>query len=82
MDINSSTLSFRITLIDLDDLKPHEEIIESLVVELANEIRVQNEVRDPLIVDKHVLVILDGMHRYNALRKIGCRLRSGLFGGL
>lgn len=73
MDINSSTLSFRITLIDLDDLRPHEEIIESLVVELANEIRVQNEVRDPLIVDKHALVILDGMHRYSALRKIGCQ---------
>jgi len=73
MDINSSTLSFRITLIDLDDLKPHEEVIESLVVELASEMRVQNEVRDPLIVDKHALVILDGMHRYNALRRIGCQ---------
>jgi len=73
MDINSSTISFRITLIDLDDLKPHEEIIEQAVTELAEAIRDQNEVRDPLIVDKQSLVILDGMHRYNALKKLGCQ---------
>jgi len=73
MDISSSTLSLRITLIDLDDLKPHEEIIEQSVAELAYNIRTQNEVRDPLMVDKQSLVILDGMHRYNALKRIGCR---------
>ena len=73
MDINSSTISFRITLIDLNDLKPHEEIIEQLVTELAKNIRDQNEVRDPLIVDQQSLVILDGMHRYNALKILGCR---------
>lgn len=73
MDINSSTISFRITLIDLDDLKPHEEIIEQAVTELAKAIRDQNEVRDPLIVDKQSLVILDGMHRYNALKRLGCQ---------
>jgi hypothetical protein len=73
MDINSSTISFRITLIDLNDLKPHEEIIEQAVTELAQAIRDQNEVRDPLIVDKESLVILDGMHRYNALKKLGCK---------
>ena len=73
MDINSSTLSFRITLIDIDDLRPHEEIIEQLVTELAKSIQNQAEVRDPLIVDERSLVILDGMHRYNALKKLGCR---------
>ena len=41
---------------------------------LANEIQIQNEVRDPLIVDREALVILDGMHRYNALKRISCRL--------
>ena len=73
MDFSSSTLPLRITLIDLDDLKPHEEIIEQSVAELAYKIRTQNEVRDPLMVDKQSLVILDGMHRYNALKRIGCR---------
>ena len=73
MDINSSTLSFRITLIDLDDLRPHEEIIEQLVTELAKNIQNQGKVRDPLIVDEQSLVILDGMHRYNAMKKLGCR---------
>jgi len=73
MDINSSTISFRITLIDIGDLKPHEEIIEQLVTELARSIRDQKEVRDPLIVDRQSLVILDGMHRYNALKKLNCQ---------
>ena len=73
MDINSSTISFRITFIDLDGLKPHEEIIEQAVRQLAKAIREENEVRDPLIVDKRSLVILDGMHRYSALKKLGCQ---------
>jgi hypothetical protein len=73
MDVNTSTLSFRISLIDLDDLKPHEEVIEQVVTQLAQAIRDDNVVRDPLIVDNQYLVILDGMHRYNALKKIGCR---------
>ena len=73
MDINSSTISFRITLTDLADLKPHEEIIEQAVTSLAKAIRDQNEVRDPLIVDKQSMVILDGMHRYNALKRLGCK---------
>ncbi len=73
MDINSSTISFRITFIDLDDLKPHEEVIEQAVRQLVKAIREENEVRDPLIVDKQSLVILDGMHRYNALKKLGCQ---------
>jgi len=73
MDINSSTISFRITLTDLEYLKPHEEIIEQAVTELATAIQVQNEVRDPLMVDKKSMVILDGMHRFNALRKLSCQ---------
>ena len=73
MDINSSTISFRITFIDLDDLKPHEEVIEQAVRQLAKAMREENEVRDPLIVDKQSLVILDGMHRYSSLKLLGCR---------
>jgi len=74
MDINSSTISLRISLVDLNDLKPHEEIIEQALADLAKAIVDQNEVRDPVIVDKESLVILDGMHRYNALKRLGCRL--------
>ena len=31
------------------------------------------QVRDPLIVDQDELVILDGMHRYSALKNLKCR---------
>ena len=53
-------------------LRPHEEVIAALVHELADDMRSQNEVRDPLIVDEQTFVILDGMHRYASLKHLGC----------
>jgi len=60
-------------LIDINNLKPHEEVIDSLVESIADAIRVQGFVRDPLIVDKDEHVILDGMHRYSSLKSLKCR---------
>ena len=60
-------------MIDITTLKPHEEVIDSLVDSIADAIRVQGFVRDPLIVDKDEHVILDGMHRYSSLRSLKCR---------
>jgi hypothetical protein len=59
-------------LVEINSLKPHEEVIKDQVCELAREMRVEGKVRDPLIVDDKNLVILDGMHRYDSLRKLGC----------
>jgi hypothetical protein len=56
----------------LEKLKPHEEVSSHIVDELAAEMLARNEVRDPLMVDEKTLAILDGMHRYAALKKIDC----------
>jgi hypothetical protein len=72
MQLSSANLSFDISLIQIEELKPHEEIIPDAVHALTEEIRLQNEVRDPLIVDRHSLVILDGMHRHSSLKELGC----------
>ena len=73
MEISSSNLTFRISMIDTDELKPHEEVVESTVIKLVNAIQREGLLRDPLMVDKDDYVILDGMHRYNSLKRIGCR---------
>ncbi|MGA2784806.1 MAG: ParB N-terminal domain-containing protein [Candidatus Bathyarchaeia archaeon] len=72
MDINSSGSPSKISLIEIERLKPHEEVIERQVQEIASEIRSENKVRDPLIVDDKKYIILDGMHRYDSLKKLGC----------
>jgi len=66
-------LSFRLSIVDIEDLKPHEEVIEKVVRALAREIRDAGLVHDPLMVDQEDFVILDGMHRYSSLKQLGCR---------
>ena len=73
MDISSSSLKLRLSMLDIEELKPHEEVIQDIVAKLSSEIRIDGVVRDPLIVDEVDHVILDGMHRFNALKRLGCR---------
>ena len=73
MEISSSSLTFRLSLLGIDELKPHEEVVEKNVKSLADEIQAQGEVRDPLIVDQDDYVILDGMHRFSSLKALKCR---------
>jgi len=60
-------------MVEIDELKPHEEVIEKAVVKLTEEMRKDGFVRDPLIVDQEEHVILDGMHRFDVLKRLGCR---------
>ena len=73
MEISSSNLTFHISLVDIDALRPHEEVIDHLVKSLSDAVKGQGIVRDPLIVDEDKYVILDGMHRYSSLKLLGCR---------
>ncbi|KUO40169.1 MAG: hypothetical protein APZ16_07080 [Candidatus Hadarchaeum yellowstonense] len=51
----------------------HEEIIPRMLDQLILDIKQNNEVRNPLIVDRNTSVVLDGMHRVAALQRLGCR---------
>lgn len=73
MEIGSSDLKFDISLVEIESLKPHEEVIDTLVKSLANTIQSEDIVRDPIIVDQEEHVILDGMHRYSSLKLLKCR---------
>ena len=73
MEISSSNLTLRLSLVEIAHLRPHEEVIEEVVTKLAQEIQEDGVVRDPLIVDQESHVILDGMHRFNSLKRLGLR---------
>jgi hypothetical protein len=60
-------------MVNLDELKPHEEVIDPAVGSLANDVLREGDLRDPLVVDQEDYVILDGMHRFSSLRLLKCR---------
>lgn len=51
-------------------LKPHERIIKKKLDALIKSLEKSPSVV-PIIVDKKMRIILDGHHRYNALKKLG-----------
>jgi hypothetical protein len=62
-----------IFLMDLDELKEHEQIRPEYLEELKNEILSDGILKMPIAVDRTTCIILDGHHRLHALRRIGCK---------
>ena len=60
------------SLLELRLLKEHEEIDPKRVDDLEIEIRKNGYVR-PIVVDADSMVILDGHHRYNVLKRLNAR---------
>lgn len=66
-------MSLRIAILDVNALLPHEETIPELLKQLIASIKNVGCLNDPIIVDEDSLVVLDGVHRVAALKKLGCR---------
>jgi L-serine kinase (ADP) len=60
-------------LVPVRSLHPHEQVDEADVKRLVQEIRNLGLVREPIWVARDNGVILNGHHRYAALRKLGVR---------
>ncbi len=71
--ISHPWLKLEIKLEEIKKLYIHEEVIPSIVKWLSREIN-RGICRNPVIVDKETLVVLDGMHRVAALQHLGCKL--------
>jgi len=71
--IRAGGLTFQIKLVELGKLHIHEEIIPELLDQMVGEIKSSGVLRHPIIADMNTLVVLDGMHRVAALKKIKCR---------
>ena len=60
-----------IVLVNIDKLKCHEEVVEEHVEILRRQMMEDGRLKRPIIVDKNSLVILDGHHRFTALKRMG-----------
>lgn len=62
-----------IRLEKLDSLLPHEKTAFKIVDQLAQEIENDGFQKDPIIVERDSSVVLDGMHRLAAFKKLSCK---------
>jgi hypothetical protein len=60
-----------IVLIDLKELKEHEEIEPKYLEKLKRQIQKNGVLKRPIIVDENSKIILDGHFRYNVLKQLG-----------
>lgn len=62
---------FTVSVKPVGALRPHEEVIPWHVGQLAQEMERDGIQRDPVIVDRETLTVLDGMHRLAAFERLG-----------
>jgi len=62
----------RYAILDIGKLRPHERTAPELLERLLEAIRTDGFLRRPVLVEDEHFVILDGHHRYEALRLLGC----------
>lgn len=67
-------MNYQIKNIPIEALKEHEKICQIHLDKLVARIKKDGFINDPVIVDKSTMVILDGHHRYNSLKNLGCKL--------
>ena len=63
----------RISIIEIKKLKPHEKTNPQRLKQLRQKILADKKIRNPIIVDKNSLTILDGHHRTAAARCLGLK---------
>ena len=63
----------RIELVPIELLRSHESLDPKLLAEVREGIAREGALLEPILVEKSHYVILNGHHRYAALRELGCR---------
>lgn len=61
----------KVKIIKNNLIKQHEHIRKSHLLKLIREIKHDGFIRNPIIVDKNTMIILDGHHRFNAIKSLG-----------
>jgi len=62
---------YDITLIEIARLRPTEEVDAAQVARLATDLKRDGCLRQPILVERTSLAILDGHHRYHAAMRLG-----------
>lgn len=71
--LEASGFLLKIEMVEIGELKLHEETIPSFLRELADLIRSDGYLKHPVVVDEETRAVLDGMHRVEALGLLDCR---------
>ena len=61
----------RIAIVNIGDLRPHEETDMMHTYELVRDILARGVLVKPIVIDEASMVILDGHHRFEALKMMG-----------
>ncbi len=63
----------RFELVDVGVLRAHEKLQAELLDRTTDEIRTDGYLKRPILVADEHFIILDGHHRFAALKALGCR---------
>ncbi|HPR42117.1 MAG TPA: ParB N-terminal domain-containing protein [Candidatus Methanofastidiosa archaeon] len=63
----------KVDIIPLEDVKCHEEVIEEELQEFIKSLKAKGIFYRPILVDRNSLVVLDGHHRVEGLRRLGAK---------
>lgn len=66
-------LKAKVEILDIGLLRQHERVDERRLAELYEEIRVDGLIKKAVAVDLNTYIIIDGHHRYNVLKSLGCK---------
>ena len=70
--IRHGKLELHIAIANIADLHLHEEVVPELLDALVQAVDSDGCLKHPVIVDEGSHVVLDGMHRVAALKRLGC----------
>ena len=62
-----------VVFFEIEELREHEEIRPDYLETLKNEILSDGILKMPICIDKKTCIILDGHHRLQVLKRIGCK---------
>ena len=62
-----------VVIFEIEELREHEEIRPDYLEALKNEIQLDGILKMPICIDKNTCIILDGHHRLQALKRLGCK---------
>ncbi|MGD0329125.1 MAG: ParB N-terminal domain-containing protein [Nitrososphaeria archaeon] len=65
--------SLEAIIVEINELKEHEKIDEQYCEQLKSRIQKDGFIKKAIAVDANTRIVLDGHHRLNALRRLGCK---------
>ena len=60
----------KVELVPTDSVRPHEMIINELEESITNSLKIEGIMKDPIIADPELGLIIDGTHRWKALKNL------------